>query len=199
MQEYGGEIYDHLDNLSLHQMNCQEREFKLILLSPSSLAILQHLSWHFRGVRQLPFLHFVQMPSIFIIDHDNSCGLGPRALIQMAHDRRKSLLVSPSISDFLGTHVQRLKANWYNNLRGGMIESFAKNASDPGAFGSVKVTKGIRVSACAIYNHLHSQFESVSDAEAAREDHLLFVYQIKIEEAFDQQPQSSDPKTQLPK
>jgi len=156
MQKYADEIYERLNNLTVHETVCQANKLKLSLLSPSSLSILQRITWDFYGVRILPFMFFEDTPSLFAIDHQNVCGFGNKAIVQIGKDLTKSLLVSPSISDFLGTHVQRLKANWYNNLRGGMIESYPKDPCDPGAYGSVTITKGIRVSACASYNHTRS-------------------------------------------
>ena len=97
-----------------------------------------------------------------MIDYDNTCGFGPRAIIQMAFDRRKSLLVSKSIEDFLECHVKRLKQNWYLNSRH-QVEAFAMEPTNEGAFGSVTVTNGIKISAHAIYNHLISGFDSVQN------------------------------------
>jgi len=60
----------------------------------------------------------------------------------------------------------------------GNIETYAYNPTDQGAFGSVTVTNGVKVTASAYYNHIISQFHSASDSNQM--DTYMFSYQIKI-------------------
>ena len=90
---------------------------------------------------------------------------------------RKVLLVAESIQSFLEDHVKKLRQNWFFTLRGN-IETYANNPTDQGAFGSVTITKGVKVTASAYYNHVISQFHSCD--ELSEKDVFMFSYQIKI-------------------
>jgi hypothetical protein len=74
--------------------------------------------------------------------------------------------------------------------RGGLIEGFCRNPSDPSAFGSVTETNGVRITAHAIYNHLFSRFHSLSEDMSVygiqSRDEYFFTYQVKIEAVFDE-------------
>jgi hypothetical protein len=172
----GPTIYEELGNLSVHQYQCYDRSFELIYLSPTSVRILQFLGLKFRGTRHLPFFHQIGMPSVAVIDTENHCGFGPRAILQLSMDRKKALFLHRSIEEFLQDHLQKLSSNWYSNLKGGVIEPFARVPSDALANGSVTVTRGVKVSCHALYSHIQSFFDSEDG-----EDRLFFAYQIKIE------------------
>ena len=105
-------------------------------------------------------------------DFGNLYGKGPRALAYIALDRRKSLIMAESIEQFLEGHVEKLQTNWFNNVRGN-LEAYALNPTDPGAYGSSTVTRGVKITAHAFYNHLVSRFDSVEEQER---DTYLFSY-----------------------
>ena len=67
----------------------------------------------------------------------------------------------------------------------GYIETYANNPTDPGAFRSVTVTNGVKVTAVAFYNHLISNFHSVDKVNL--KDEYVFSYQIKIMDDPDHQ------------
>lgn len=69
---------------------------------------------------------------------------------------RKSLVVADSIKSFLLDHVEKLRSDWYQVCRG-FIESYAADPSRPDAHGSVTVTRGVKISAHAHYNHMISR------------------------------------------
>lgn len=71
-----------------------------------------------------------------------------------------------------------LKNDWYMTLRGS-IETYANNPTDEKAYGSVKVTNGVKITSVAYYNHLISEFDSMSDP-VNKKDTYVFSYQIKI-------------------
>jgi hypothetical protein len=110
------------------------------------------------------------------IDYKNEFGFGHRSLVQSSVDRRKFLLMSHSIKDFLQVHVEKLESDWYMTQRG-FIETYSNNPVDPKAYGSVTTTEGIKVTAHAYYNHLISEFDSVEDP-VRNQDTYLFSYQI---------------------
>ena len=86
-------------------------------------------------------------------------------------------MIADSIKSFLEDHVKKLKQDWYMTLRGS-IETYALTPSDEGAYGSVAVTNGVKVTAVAYYNHIISQFHSFENED--HEDVYMFSYQIKI-------------------
>jgi hypothetical protein len=105
-------------------------------------------------------MHIKATPRTINIDFNNDFGCGHRAIAHAAIDRRKYMIMAPSIKDFLQGHVDKLERNYYMAERGS-IEAYARNPKDPQAFGSTTITSGIRISASAIYNHLISSFDSV--------------------------------------
>ena len=70
--------------------------------------------------------------------------------------------------------INKLKSNWYMNLRG-VIETYALNPTNNGAFGSVKISNGIKITAHAFYNHLISEFDSMEDP-VNKKDQYVFSY-----------------------
>lgn len=107
-------------------------------------------------------MHVEGSSRVIQIDYNNQFGYGSRAILNPAMDMRKTLVIADSIQSFLADHVNKLRNNWYMNFRGN-IETYALNPTDQGAFGSVTVTKGVKVTAVANYNHIISQFHSAND------------------------------------
>ena len=97
-------------------------------------------------------------------------------------DQGKVLNIAPSILDFLRNHNTKLKNTWYNNTKEEIIETYSRVPTDPGAFGSVTITNGVKITACAFYNHHISSF---SDGD---HDHYQFSYQIKISVEEEDEP-----------
>ena len=73
--------------------------------------------------------------------------------------------------------MKKLKSNWYQNHKG-YLEPFARTPSDEGANGSVTVTRGVKITAHAWYNHVVSQFDSIDSVNET--DSMVFPYQITI-------------------
>lgn len=139
---------------------------------------MQFLASKHRQLDILPVMHIKGSPRIINQDYNNICGFGHRAIILVPVDRRKHLVLARSFEEFLTDHVTKLKNNWYMNLRG-VIETYALNPIDEGAFGSVTTTHGIRITAHAFYNHLISEFDSIEDP-VNKKDQYVFSYQITI-------------------
>jgi hypothetical protein len=89
---------------------------------------------------------------LIFIDYDNSCGYGNQALVSLSADLKRVLINARSIMHLIENHVHKLKSNWYMTLRNN-IETYAMTPTDEGAFGSVTVTNGIKITAHAFYNH----------------------------------------------
>jgi uncharacterized protein affecting Mg2+/Co2+ transport len=70
----------------------------------------------------------------------------------------------------------------------GSIETYADNPSDEKAYGSVKITNGVKITSVAYYNHLISEFDSMQDP-VNKKDTYVFSYQIKIRD----DPDSDEP------
>jgi len=61
----------------------------------------------------------------------------------------------------------------------GNIETYSLRPTDPGAYGSVTVTNGVKITAHAYYNHLISEFDSMNSV-LKKKDTYVFSYQVKI-------------------
>ena len=61
----------------------------------------------------------------------------------------------------------------------GNIETYANSPTDPGAYGSVTINSGVKITAHAYYNHLISEFDGAQDPVNLK-DSYVFSYQIKI-------------------
>ena len=57
----------------------------------------------------------------------------------------------------------------------GCIETYADHPTDNKAYGSVKITKGVKITSSAYYNHLISKFDSTLDPENMK-DTYVFSY-----------------------
>ncbi len=70
-------------------------------------------------------------------------------------DSRKLLYVAPSILEYLKNHNAKLKNQWYNkgNDKEPAIEAYPRVPTDRGAYGSMTVSRGVKVVASAFYNH----------------------------------------------
>lgn len=132
-----------------------------MLLTATGVGIFQVLTETQINQKILPFMHVEGNPRVIQIDYNNTFGYGHRAILNPAIDMRKILVIADSIQSFLEDHVVKLRKNWYMSLRRN-IETYALNPTDQGAYGSMTITKGVKVTAVAHYNHIISQFHSAT-------------------------------------